>query len=322
MIGSWCFEGCYAKTWVMSSPAADKPLLGILLMLGFCAVIPFADALAKLLGDRVPLLQMILVRFGFQAFLLGPIALAMGAGLFPSARVAWLTALRTVLHIAGLGMMFTALRFLPLADAVAIAFVMPFIMLLLGKYVLREEVGPRRLAACALGFVGTLLVVQPSFAQVGWPALLPLGVAVSFAFFMLVTRHIAKEIDPIALQGASGLIALPLLLPLLALPQGEAALPVFAWLGLDAISWVLLAAMGVAGVIGHLLMTWSLRFAPAATLAPMQYLEIPLATVVGFFFFAEWPNGLAAFGICLTIAAGLYIVARERNLLRKAIAAP
>jgi hypothetical protein len=71
--------------------------------------------------------------------------------------------------------MFASLRYLPLADAVAIAFVMPFIMLLLGWFYLGEEVGPRRFGACIVGFIGTLMVVQPSFAEVGWPALLPLA---------------------------------------------------------------------------------------------------------------------------------------------------
>ena len=300
----------------MTTLHADRPLLGVLLMLGFCAVIPFADALAKLLGGSVPLLQLILIRFGFQAALLGPIVLVMRGSFFPSRRVARLTAVRTVLHIIGLGLMFTALRYLPLADAVAIAFVMPFIMLLLGKYVLNEDVGPRRLMACLVGFIGTLFVVQPSFAEVGWPAVLPIGVAISFAFFMLVTRQIAKDIDPIALQASSGAMGLIVLLPLLALPQGDGAVPVFHWIWVEGQTRWLLAMMGLAGVIGHLMMTWSLRFAPAATLAPMQYLEIPLAAVVGFVFFSEWPNGLAAFGICLTIASGLYVVARERAVLR------
>jgi drug/metabolite transporter (DMT)-like permease len=77
--------------------------------------------------------------------------------------------------MTGIALMFASLRYLPLADAVAIAFVMPFIMLLLGWFYLGEEVGPRRLGACAVGFIGTLMVVQPSFAEVGWPALLPLA---------------------------------------------------------------------------------------------------------------------------------------------------
>lgn len=302
----------------MNHATADRPLLGIVLMLGFCVVVPFADALAKLLGTSFPLLQLILVRFGTQAVLLMPLAVLGGHALFPNGRVVRLTAMRTGLHIVGLALMFTALRYLPLADAVAIAFVMPFIMLILGRYVLDEQVGPRRLAACAVGFGGTLMVVQPSFAEVGAAALLPLGVAVVFALFMLVTRQVAKDIDPIALQGASGVMALPILLPLLMLPEITPGLPpaLTGWVWPTGNAIWLFVAFGVVGALGHLLMTWSLRFAPSATVAPMQYLEIPFAALVGWLFFREFPDGLALAGICVTIAAGLYIVARERALSR------
>ncbi len=169
--------------------AQDKPLLGILLMLGFCVVAPMGDAVAKLLGQSVPLGQLLFVRFAVQAIILIPLVWATRRAWRMQGRVLRLTIVRTILHIFGIGAMFTALQYLPLADAVAIAFVMPFIMLLLGKYVLGEEVGARRLIACAVGFIGTLMVVQPSFAEVGWPALLPVMVAVNFAFFMLVTRQ-------------------------------------------------------------------------------------------------------------------------------------
>jgi hypothetical protein len=180
---------------------ADRPLLGIGLMLCFCVIVPFADALAKILGTDFPLMQLILVRFAAQAILLVPLALWLGRRSSPTARIVRLTALRAGLQMTGIALMFASLRYLPLADAVAIAFVMPFIMLLLGWFYLGEEVGPRRLGACAVGFIGTLMVVQPSFAEVGWPALLPLGVAVVFAFFMLVTRQDRAGNRP---RGASG----------------------------------------------------------------------------------------------------------------------
>ncbi|MFT7253090.1 MAG: drug/metabolite transporter (DMT)-like permease [Glaciecola sp.] len=295
---------------------ADRPLLGIGLMLGFCVLAPMTDAIAKSLGDSIPLLQLLLTRFAAQVILLLPFVWYSGSILAPSRRVVRLTAIRTVLHIFGIGMMFSALRYLPLADAVAIAFVMPFIMLLLGRYILNEEVGPRRLIACAVGFIGTLFVVQPSFAEVGWPALLPLGVAVVFSFFMLVTRQIAKEIDPIALQSLSGLMALPVLFLLILIPNGMAELPMFSVVFPDVGDLVLLIALGAMGTLAHLLMSWSLRFAPSATLAPMQYLEIPVATAIGWLVFRDLPNGLAAFGIALTVASGLYIVLRERALSR------
>ncbi|MEM1342296.1 MAG: DMT family transporter [Pseudomonadota bacterium] len=293
---------------------ADRPLLGITLMLGFCALAPMSDALAKILGDEIPLLQLILVRFGAQAVMFVPLALAMGVVLFPSARVLSLTLLRTIFHIAGIGLMFTALRFLPIADAVAIAFVMPFILLILGKLFLAEEVGARRMIACAVGFCGTLMVVQPSFVAVGWPAILPLLVAFVFAIFMLITRAMAKDIEPVAMQGLSALVALPILLPMLAMPPGLGNPPPFAWVAAtDNTLWLLLA-LGVTGAFAHLLMSASLRFAQASALAPMQYLEIPVATFVGWLIFQELPNGLAALGICLTIAAGLYVIARERAI--------
>ncbi|WP_299690955.1 DMT family transporter [uncultured Tateyamaria sp.] len=293
----------------------DRPLLGVILMLGFCIVAPMGDAVAKLLGQSVPLGQLLFIRFAVQALVLIPLVWATRRMWRMQGRVLRLTVLRTVLHIFGIGAMFSALQYLPLADAVAIAFVMPFLMLLLGKFVLGEEVGARRLWACVVGFVGTLMVVQPSFVEVGWPALLPLVVAVNFSVFMLVTRQIAKETDPVGLQAVSGVMAVVIMGPLLLLTQssGIFALTLKTPTGLE---WSLLLAIGLLGTLAHLLMTWSLRYAPSATLAPMQYLEIPVATIIGLIVFSDFPNGLALAGILITIAAGLYIVLRERAIAR------
>lgn len=294
----------------------DRPLLGIAFMTGFCILAPLGDSIAKILGDSIPLVQLLLVRFVAQVVLLWPIIWFTGLPVKMPRRLFWLMVLRTMLHIIGIGAMFTSLRYLPLADAVAIVFVMPFIMLLLGKFVLNEEVGSHRLIACLVGFIGTLLVIQPSFAAVGWPALLPLVVAVDFALFMLVTRKVAKEVDAMNLQAQSGVIATVLIgaVWLLLGPfGGELLQPVSP----TPYEWSLLAAIGILGTLAHLLMTWSLRFAPSATLAPMQYLEIPVATVIGFLIFNDLPNGLASLGISITIGAGLYVIFREQQLSRK-----
>ncbi|MDE1130007.1 MAG: DMT family transporter [Ascidiaceihabitans sp.] len=299
----------------------DKPLLGILLMLGFCVLAPMGDAVAKILGETVPLGQLLVVRFAVQAIILIPMVWATKLAWRMSGRVLQLAFLRTVLHIFGIGAMFTALQYLPLADAVAIAFVMPFIMLLLGKYVLGEEVGARRLIACSVGFVGTLLVVQPSFAEVGWPALLPLVVALNFSFFMLITRKIAKETNPIGLQAVSGVMAVCIMVPLLAITTSS-GIDALTLMAPSAFEWTMLWAIGALGTMAHLLMTWSLRYAPSATLAPMQYLEIPIATVIGFWVFQDLPNGMAAIGIAITVAAGVYIILRERAISRDLAATP
>lgn len=295
--------------------STDRPVLGVFLMLGFCIVAPMGDAVAKLLGQSVPLGQLLLVRFAIQAAVLIPIVYLTARMWRMRGRVLMLTIVRTLLHITGIGAMFTALKYLPLADAVAIAFVMPFIMLLLGKFILSEEVGSRRLIACVVGFIGTLMVIQPSFVAIGWPALWPLVVAINFSFFILVTRQLAKETDPIGLQAVSGCMATVFLLPLLLI--GDAA----GWPALEIIQpdnneWSLLIAIGLLGTGAHLLMTWSLRYAPAATLAPMQYLEIPVATIIGWLVFRDLPNTLASIGIFITIAAGLYVILREQAVAR------
>lgn len=291
----------------------DRPVLGILLMLGFCVAAPFGDALAKLLGETMSVAQLVAIRMVLQVVMLAPVIWFASIPLSFSARDLWLSALRALLHIAGIGCMFLALRYLPLADAVAIAFVMPFIMLFLGRYVLGEEVGRRRILACGMGFFGTCMVMQPSFAEVGWPALLPFGVAVIFALFMLVTRQLAQSVDPIALQLVSGLFACAFLLPLLVLFNGAPGFDL-SWPGSSG--WALVTTMGALGTAAHLLMTWALRFAPAATLAPMQYLEIPVAGLLGWLIFQDFPNGLALAGIAVTVAAGLYVILREQQLSR------
>src|SRR3569832_1452833 len=103
---------------------------------------------------------------------------------------------------------------MPIADALAICFVEPFLLLLIGHLFLNETVGWRRLVAATVGFIGTLVIVRPSFAVFGPVALLPLGTALFFALYMLATRR-AKALHPGVLQAntavAAALIGVPVL---------------------------------------------------------------------------------------------------------------
>jgi drug/metabolite transporter (DMT)-like permease len=306
---------------------SDRPLIGLLFVFAFCLLAPLGDALVKVVGMGAPLMVLLLSRFVFQAVSLAPVVLLSGREVPTDRRIFGLICLRSLFHILGIGMMFTALRLLPLADAIAIVFVFPFILLFLGRFVLGEEVGRDRIIACVLGFGGCLLVIKPSFAEVGIVALLPVAVAFAFSTFMLITRSIAKECDPISLQATSGGISTAMLLfvwLLVWLGAGQGAeqgaghaAPYDLTIMLPAserIAWLLLA-IGALGTAGHLCMTIALRFAPSATLAPLQYVEIPIATFLGWLFFEELPDGLAALGIMITIGAGVFVVMSERQTL-------
>ena len=296
---------------------ADRPLLGILFIMGFCVFAPLGDAAAKSIALSTPLLVLLLARYLVQGLLPLPLILFTGRRLRMSSQVARVVVLRSAVNIAGSAAMYAALRYLPLADALAIAFVYPFIMLLLGWGFLGEQVGVRRLIACTVGFIGTLLIIQPSFAAVGLPALLPLLVAFLFASVVLLTRRIAKDYDPISLQSASGLTSALILIVIWGLATGwdiadlQLIVP-----DSDQVSVLLL--VGVFGTLAHLGMSYAVRYAPSTTLAPMQYVELPVATVIGWAMFGELPNGLAAVGIMITIIAGLAVILFEHRAISRA----
>ena len=296
---------------------ADRPLLGILFILGFCVFAPLGDAAAKSIALSTPLLVLLLARYIVQGLLPLPLIIVTGRQLRMSPRVVRVIITRSMVNIAGSAAMYAALRYLPLADALAIAFVYPFIMLLMGWTLLKEQVGIRRLLACSVGFIGTLLIIQPSFAAVGLPALLPLLVAFLFASVVLLTRQIAKDYDPVSLQSVSGLTSGLILMVIWTL-AGGANIPDLQFTVPTTDQMITLLMVGVLGTLAHLAMSYAVRFAPSATLAPMQYVELPVATVIGWAMFGELPNGMATAGILITIIAGLAVILFEHKAVKSA----
>ena len=209
-----------------------------------------------------------------------------------------------------------AIRIMPLADALAIVFVAPFIVLLVGKFYLGEDVGPRRVGAALVGFVGVLFVIQPSFAAFGAVALIPLATAVTFAFYILVTRGLSRQIHPVTLQFHTGLVASLFCIPILILAHGSGS-EFFDPVWPTKIAWLLLLGAGFFGTLSHLMMTYALSLAPSATLAPLGYFELPVATFFGYLVFNDFPNTLSLIGITIIIGAGLYMIHRERVTARQ-----
>ena len=97
---------------------SDRPLIGLLFVFAFCLLAPLGDALVKVVGMGAPLMVLLLSRFVFQAVSLAPVVLLSGREFPTDRRIFGLICLRSLFHILGIGMMFTALRLLPLADAI------------------------------------------------------------------------------------------------------------------------------------------------------------------------------------------------------------
>jgi drug/metabolite transporter (DMT)-like permease len=297
----------------MPEPSLDRVLPGIGLMLVFCIVAPLIDVASKMAVQSVPAGTVTLARFLVQALLMAPLAFAMGLSMRIDGRVARLTLLRALVAIGSTFCFVAAVRVMPIADALAIAFVSPFILLLMGRFILKEQVGPRRIAASVVAFFGTVLVIQPSFARFGATALFPIGSAFCFALYMLVTRHLRRDMHPVTMQLHTALVASVLCLPLLAFGS-LAAVGSISFVFPEGVVWLSCFSVGVAATVSHLAMTFALSLAPSSTLAPLGYLEIVTATLFGFLFFGDFPAGMTWTGIAIIVSAGLYVIHRERVL--------
>ena len=280
-------------------------------MLGFCATAPLIDVASKLAAATLPVGQITAARFVVQAALMAPICVMMGQSMRVSPMVLGGISLRAIFLAASTYCFVAAVQVMPIADALAIAFVEPFILLLLGSFLMGDLVGPRRIGACAVGFAGSMLVIQPSFAAFGLVALYPLGTAVTFALYMLVTRSLSRKMPPVAMQFQTALTAAVVCVPVIALADGTGITQLDPVLP-QGIAWVWLIGVGVASAISHLMMTYALSHAPTATLAPLHYLEIVSAVILGYLVFADFPDALTWVGIAVIVASGLYIIWRER----------
>ena len=301
-----------------SSSPADNILAGVALMLGFCLTAPLLDVAAKLASASVPVGQITAGRFIVQCVLMAPFIWVMGLSL-RVVRRDWIALIFRALFLLFATFCFiAAIRVMPLADALAIVFVAPFIVLLVGKFYLGEEVGPRRVAAALVGFAGVLLVIQPSFAAFGPVALIPLGTAVAFAFYILVTRGLSRRMHPVTLQFHTGMVASICSIPFLILAHGSGS-DLFDPVWPEGIAWVWLLGVGFFATLSHMMMTYALSLAPSATLAPLQYFELPVATLFGYLVFSDFPNTLSLLGITIIIGAGLYMIHRERVTARQLV---
>ena len=169
------------------SNTTDRVLLGIALMIGFSLLAPVMDAFAKASSAYVPVGETIAFRFGIQTVLLLPLVLRITVLRRPTLGEWMLHLLRASMILFATAAFFTALSVMPMADSIAIFFVEPFILTLLGALFLGESIGWRRIVACAVGFGGALLIIRPSFSDFGPVAFLPLLTALFFALYMVLT---------------------------------------------------------------------------------------------------------------------------------------
>lgn len=278
---------------------------GILLALASVAVGVSMDALAKHLTAAYAVLMLVWARYSFNS--LGVLAWAVVArrGVFTSHNLS-LQLVRSALLAVCTVFMYSGLSYLPLSTTTAIGMVHPLVTTALAVPLLGERVGWRRWIAILVGFVGALVIIRPSFEALGWPVLLPVGMALCYALYTLATRRLAAVDDSATTVAWTPMVGTVMFT--LALPWG--------WQTPTALDAGLLIGLGALGAGAHLLFVMALRLAPAGVISPFSYSALVWSGLFGYVLFSEVPDRWTLLGAGLIAGSGLYVWARERQLLR------
>jgi S-adenosylmethionine uptake transporter len=310
-------------TDISANPAtrSNDVSFGLSLMVIAVLISPLIDIFAKLAITTIPSAEITAVRFVLQMIFILPIVIIRGTLFDLTWKKTGLHMLRGGLLVITMLSFITTLKAMEVADAIAIFFVEPIILTILGSIFLKETIGWRRYTACAVGFFGALLVIQPSMQEVGWIALLPIVSAFGLAIFLLVTRLVAQNEDPWSMQFHAGVWGALFCGILLYLGDGTGS-EIFDPVMPDMTAGLYLLGVGVTATISGVLGVYAYRAAPASVLAPLQYLEIVSATIFGWLVFGHLPDALKWLGIGIIIGSGLYIIWRERRVNKTASIAP
>jgi drug/metabolite transporter (DMT)-like permease len=273
---------------------------GILLMTLAMLSIPVVDGLAKYLSTDYSPLFIGWARYAVACLIVLPSAAAMhGPRIFPTEQHG-LHLLRTAFLVISMTFYFLAVARIPLATAISTFFVAPILAVLLSIVVLKERLTSRKLASLGLGFLGSLIILRPG-ASIEPGILLALASGVMFAFYIIATRKAARNSDPIktlAFQCVVGAVLLT--------PQAVATWSTPAWNDL-----IFFVGLGLFSALSHGLSIAAFRLSQASTLAPLVYVELIGATLIGYFAFDEIPGSLTLAGAGLIVVAGLILVQRK-----------
>ena len=286
-----------------AAAARRSRLIGLALMCG--AVICFAglDTSAKWLSHSTDPLLGVWARYVSSVVLVSLVINPWSVPGLAHTRRPWMQAGRSVLLLLSTACNFFALQYLQVAQTTSIMFAAPLLVALAAGPLLGEWIGPRRLAAIGVGFVGVLIITRPGFGGMHPAALLSVFGTACYALYAISTRVLAGSDSSATTLFYSGLAGVVLVTPFVP----------FVWSTPSLLVALTMAATGVFGAVGHWLLILAHARAPAPVLAPFLYTQLIWVVILGYLVFGDLPDYWTLIGASVVIASGLYLLYRERE---------
>lgn len=287
-----------------SLSGVENPLRGIALIC--LAVLLFAshDALSKYLSGFYAIVMVVWARYVVHTLLMLVVFVPRtGLSAVVRTRRPGLQLARA-LCLIGTSLLFTTgLRYIPLAEATAVNFLAPLLVTALSVPLLGEKVTRSQWLAVMTGFVGVLIVVRPGGALFTPAILYPLGSALCFGFYQLLTRKLSGLDSPTTSNFLTGILNSLIM----------TALVPFFWSMPSLVDALFMIGLGTCGMLGHMLLTQAFRHAAPAMLAPFSYGQIVFAGVYGYLIFNHTPDLYGIVGIAVICLSGLAVAWAQRR---------
>jgi len=294
----------------MSEASVARPQVfrGMLMVMMAVAIFSVMDSLSKYLTRFYPVALVAWSRYAFHLVLvvvvLGPrLRLALVRTARPGAQLVR----GLLLAIASISFI-SAVKYMPLAEASAIAFLGPLLIVVMSVLFLKEKVEPARWIAVLCGFIGVLVIIRPGSSVFTWAALFPLANAVAFASYQILTRRLSGLESPYTSIFYAGLIGTLLL---------SATLPYVWVMPQNGLHMTLFVLTGALGGLSHLILIKAYAYAPASRLAPFSYTQLIWVATIGYLVFGDFPDTWSLVGIGILMASGLYTATHQRNADRQ-----
>ena len=285
---------------VSETPPSDV-LKGISAVLLGVFIFSSVDAIAKWLGGLgFHPTQIVMMRYCFGIVPVG-IAIWMSRDVVLKSGKPVLHVVRGLLMCGALLQFFWGLKYIPLADAMAVAFTAPLFITALSVPVLREAVGIHRWAAVGIGFLGMLIILRPGFSDFQPAALLIVSSALTFAFAVVMTRLLTATESNTAIFTYTTLVAIVAMTPF----------GISTWQSPELMHWGLFAAVGLFGGLAHYLVIVAYRHAPAAVNSPFEYTGLIWGSLLGWVIWRDAPDMWVWVGAGVIALSGVYITYRE-----------